>query len=120
MRDVTARYAYKWCSLVHKARVDEEWWAETMRPYSSHIAEQEKEERDITSKYYYMKGGVYLVFGLCRSVVVISHACVGSRVQEPSSVSEIARSPLLHSHFAHSDMLLRSIFSSLKVLLSPA
>lgn len=45
--DVTARYAYRWCTHTHKIRVDAEWWGETLRPFKPPVDEVDMEEEDI-------------------------------------------------------------------------
>ena len=51
VRDVTARYASKWCTHVRKQRLSEEWWEESLRPYEpSSREEREAEEEDILCK----------------------------------------------------------------------
>ena len=50
MRDVTARYASGWCTHTHKQRLDDVWWAESLRPYQPSRLDGEEEDKDLLSR----------------------------------------------------------------------
>ena len=45
--DVTARYAYRWCTHTQKLRVDSAWWSQSLRRYSPSSEEVEEEQNNI-------------------------------------------------------------------------
>ena len=45
--DVTARYAYRWCTHTQKLRVDNAWWSQSLRRYSPSSEEVEEEQNNI-------------------------------------------------------------------------
>lgn len=67
--DVTARYAPGWCTDTRKQRVDEGWWAESLRPYrSDDIVEVMEENEDIACECCACKGSVRAT-SICRLTV---------------------------------------------------
>lgn len=65
MRDVTARCASNWCTRVHKQRLSDEWWEESLRPFEpSSQDEKESEEEDILCEFYQLYVSITIVSGV--------------------------------------------------------